>query len=268
MKPFLKWPGSKYRIIHRIKAFLPESTCLIEPFTGSASVFLNTYYSSYLLADKNHELISLYNYLQQEGQSFIDYCRLFFNPCFNNPLEFNRLRSLFNSSKDPRIKAALLLYLNKHCFNGLIRYNRKGNFNSPFSPYKKPYFPEKEMQFFFQHAIKAKIIHSDFLATFALAKKGDVVYCDPPYANLSDKAGFTHYTADGFGELQHYYLASSAKKLAAKGVTVIISNHDTEFTRRLYKGATLSFFSVQRNISSNGALRKQVPELLAKFSPP
>lgn len=265
MKSFLKWAGNKYRIIKQIKACLPQTERLIEPFIGSATVFLNTIYPSYLLADSNHDLIQLYQYLKREGQSFIDYCRLFFYPCFNNAEEFYRLRQLFNSSQDQRIRAALLLYLNKHCFNGLARFNQKGEFNTPFSLYKAPYFPEKEMQFFCQHAKNAKIIHADFLDTLSLAKPGDVVYCDPPYVGLSKTANFTHYTASGFNNHQQLNLANTAKNLAARGITVIISNHDTQFTRSIYKDAILYSLSVQRNISSKNSGRGKVAELLAVF---
>ncbi|MES2142373.1 MAG: Dam family site-specific DNA-(adenine-N6)-methyltransferase [Pseudomonadota bacterium] len=265
MKSFLKWAGNKHRIIEQIKACLPSATRLIEPFIGSATVFLNTPYPSYLLADSNRDLIQLYQYLQQEGQCFINYCRVFFDPFFNSPEEFYRLRRLFNESKENRIRAALLLYLNKHCFNGLARFNQKGQFNTPFSHYKFPYFPEKEMIFFHEQSKKAQIIHADFSSTLTLAKYGDVVYCDPPYVGLSKTANFTHYTADGFNQTQQINLANTAKTLATKGITVVISNHDTEFTRDIYQAAKLIPLSVQRNISSKGAKRGKAAEILAIF---
>ncbi len=265
IRSFLKWAGNKYRIIEQIKACLPKANRLIEPFTGSATIFLNTGYPTYLLADSNRDLIQLYRYLQREGQAFINYCRLFFHPCFNNPKEFYRLRHVFNMSTEQRRRAALMLYLNKHCFNGLTRFNRQGKFNTPFSAYKAPYFPEKEMKFFFQQAKNAKIIHADFINTLALAKRGDVIYCDPPYVGLSKTANFTHYTACGFSHAQQLILASTAKNLVAKGITVIISNHDTEFTRKIYHGATLLPLSVQRNISSKGSQRGKAAEILAIF---
>ncbi len=266
MKSFLKWAGNKHRIIDKLKTYLPSTKRLIEPFLGSATVFLNTSYPSYLLADNNPDLINLYQHLQQEGQFFIDYCRLFFHADLNNAEEFYRLRRLFNENKESRIRAALLLYLNKHCFNGLARFNRKGEFNTPFSGYKAPYFPEKEMQFFHLHAKKAQFMHGDFLATLDYVKQGDVIYCDPPYVALSKTANFTHYTADGFSHEQQISLANIAKNLASQGIYVIISNHDTEFTRNIYQGATFIPLTVQRNISSKGSERKKAKELLAIFS--
>ncbi len=265
MKSFLKWAGNKHRIIEQIKTYLPKGKRLIEPFIGSATVFLNTHYSSYLLADSNRDLIQLYQHLQTEGQYFINYCRTFFDPYFNNPEEFYRLRHLFNNSKETRIRAALFLYLNKHCFNGLARFNRKGQFNTPFSGYKSPYFPEKEMKFFHEQSKKAQLIHADFSDTLTLATYGDIVYCDPPYVGLSETANFTHYTASGFSHLQQINLANTAKILASRGIAVVISNHDTEFTRDIYQTAILIPLSVQRNISSKGSKREKAAEILAIF---
>lgn len=266
MKSFLKWAGNKHRVLDTLTAYLPATDRLIEPFLGSATVFLNTSYPDYLLGDNNLDLIRLYKYLQEEGQFFIDYCRLFFDDTFNTSEEFYRLRRLFNDSKEPRKRAALLLYLNKHCFNGLARFNRKGEFNTPFSHYKTPYFPEKEMQYFYTHAGKAKFIHGDFLSTLAYVKQGDTIYCDPPYVGLSKTANFTHYTSEGFSYTQQNRLAHAARNLASKGIRVIISNHDTAFTRDIYKGAMIISLVVQRNISSKGSGRKKAKELLAIFS--
>src|SRR5438552_3690667 len=100
MRPFLKWAGNKYRIISRIKALLPAGSRLIEPFAGSAAVFLSTDYKKYLLTDKNADLINLFKYLQSEGSTFIDYCRQFFNPENNTALRFYQLRKLFNTTDD------------------------------------------------------------------------------------------------------------------------------------------------------------------------
>src|ERR1043165_4161713 len=266
MKSFLKWAGNKHRILDKLKFYLPKTNRLIEPFLGSATVFLNTSYPTYVLGDSNLDLIQLYKYLQHEGQFFIDYCRFFFHDNFNTADEFYRLRRLFNDCKEHRKRAALLLYLNKHCFNGLARFNRKGEFNTPFSYYKTPYFPEKEMQYFYVHAKRAKFIHGDVLSTLEYVQQGDVIYSDPPYVGLSKTANFKQYTSEGFSHTQHICLASTAKNLAANGVQVIISNHDTEFTREIYTGATIISLIVQRNISSKGSERKKAKELLAIFS--
>jgi len=265
MKPFLKWAGNKYQIIERIKAQLPPGKRLIEPFVGSGALFVNTDYEAYLLADANRDLIELYQHLQAEGESFIDYCRQFFVPENNDKERFYQFRSDFNSSSDSRYKAALFIYLNKHCFNGLCRYNKKGDYNVPFGRYKKPYFPEKEMRFFHQHARRATLQHADFTTVMAAAKKGDLIYCDPPYVPLSETANFTSYSTGGFGMAEQQQLAAQAMACAARGIPVVISNHDTEFVRAAYASARVEAFEVQRYISCNGSKRGKAAELLAIF---
>ncbi len=266
MKPFLKWAGNKYQIIERISAALPAGKRLVEPFLGSAAVFLNTHYSAYLLADINADLIALYQYLQTEGQCFIDYCRSFFDPAYNTEATFYQQRHLFNATQDLRLKAALFIYLNKHCFNGLCRYNSSGNFNTPFGKSAKPYFPEKEMVYFQKMAAKASFSHADFITTMRAARSGDIVYCDPPYVPLSSTANFTGYSTNGFGINEQLQLVGLAEALADQGIPVIISNHETEFTRHAYRNAKIISFEVQRYISSKGDQRNKVAELLAIFS--
>ena len=140
-KPFLKWPGGKYRLVEKICTKLGPGKRLIEPFVGSGAVFLNAPYNKYLLADNNSDLINLYIILHQEGNGFIEYARGFFQPEFNTADAYYSFRTAFNDSNDIRLKAALFIYLNRHCYNGLCRYNRSGGFNSPFGRYKKPPFP-------------------------------------------------------------------------------------------------------------------------------
>lgn len=266
MKPFLKWAGNKYQIIERIKAALPSGSRLIEPFVGSGAIFLNTDYPKYLLADSNRDLINLFLTLQSDGFDFINYCRAHFKPSNNSEKAFYKNRTLFNETNDVRLKSALFIYLNKHCFNGLCRYNASGEFNAPFGRYKKPYFPEKEMLDFHFRAQKAEFKHTDFISTMKSARSGDVVYCDPPYVPLSATANFTSYSSGGFGMNLQSELARMAEVLSKKGITVVISNHDTEFIQSAYKKAEIQSFDVQRYISCNGANRGKAAEVLAVFA--
>lgn len=266
MKPFLKWAGGKYRLVDLIKSTLPKGNRLIEPFVGSGSVFLNTEYSENLLADSNPDLINLFQLLQKEGQGFINYCQGFFVSENNTESAFYQLRDEFNTTSDIRKKSALFVYLNRHCFNGLCRYNAKGGFNVPFGRYSKPVLPEKEMYYFHEKSKHAVFEVSDFIATMEKAKSGDVVYCDPPYVPLSATSSFTSYAKGGFGTEEQHALADMAKFLQKRGVTVVISNHDTEFTNRVYHPAKIITFDVQRFISSDTKNRNAVGELLAVFA--
>lgn len=266
MKPFLKWAGGKLRIVERIKAVLPPGRRLIEPFIGSGALFLNSDYDAYLLADANADLINLYQQIQQGGHGFIDYCKTFFVAEHNREEKFYVLRRHFNQTQDAVEKAALFVYLNKHCYNGLCRYNARGAFNVPFGRYKHPYFPAAEMAYFYQKAQQAHFCHQDFAGTMAAAGTGDVVYCDPPYAPLSATANFTSYSTEGFGAAQQHKLAEIAGWLRQRGITVVISNHDTPFTRTLYAAADEHlYFGVQRHISCDGANRSKAEEVLAVY---
>lgn len=267
MKTFLKWAGNKQRLVERIRRLLPAGRRLIEPFVGSGALFLNTDYSEYLLTDANPDLIGLYMQLQAEGPAFIDYCRAFFVPDNNQPDAYYQLRATFNASDDSRLKSALFLYLNRHGYNGLCRYNAGGGFNVPFGRYKKPYFPQAEMEAFWRKSRQAHFAQADFLATVEAARPGDVIYCDPPYAPLSATAHFTSYSAGGFSFDQQLALAAAARQAACRGVPVLISNHATPEIEAAYAGASIERFQVQRYISADADNRGSAAELLALFLP-
>ena len=266
VKPPLKWAGTKVRIVAQLRALLPPGKRLIEPFVGSGAVFLNTDYDEYLLADGNPDLIGVYAQLCQAGADFVAACRALFRPENNAAGAYYALRDRFNACDDPHERAILFVYLNRHGYNGLCRYNSRGEFNVPFGRYRKPYFPEKEMAHFGVHARRATFAHADFAATMAIAQPGDVVYCDPPYVPLSTTANFTSYSAERFGAAEQEQLARLAADLAERGVTVVISNHDTPFTRAIYARARLTSLQVQRSISCDGANRTRADELIAVFA--
>lgn len=265
MKPFLKWAGGKYRLVEQIKRRLPSGRRLIEPFVGSGAVFLNTDYSDYLLCDINADLIQVYEMLKQHGEKFIAYCKGLFTPENNTPQRYYALRAEFNETRDPWRKAALFVYLNRHGYNGLCRYNANGQFNVPFGRYKRPYFPDEEMRYFIHKAQHATFVCADFRTVMRQAQPGDVIYCDPPYVPLSDTANFTDYAAGGFGPEDQKDLARLAAALGARGIPVLISNHATEFTNNAYAAADVERLEVRRSISCDGANRGTAREVLALF---
>lgn len=265
-RPFLKWLGNKYRCLDNILPNFPEGRRLVEPFAGSCAIFLNTSFKTYLLGEKSADLIHLYSFLQQEGAPFIAQAKNYFRPKYNQEAIFYKLRDDFNQATNKRKRALLFLYLNRHGYNGLCRYNLKGGFNVPFGRYDAPYFPEKEMDYFHQKSQGVSFLYADFQDTIKQAKKGDVVYFDPPYAPLSNSANFTGYTHTKFGEEEQHVLANLAQGLANRGIPSLISNHDTPFTRALYQNASVTSFKVQRFISCKGNKRKPVRELLALFT--
>jgi len=265
VRPFLKWPGSKYRIVNEIRARLPHGKRLVEPFVGSGAVFLNTDYPACWLNDNNADLVNLYRTLKAEGEDFIQYCRSFFVPENNTAERYYELRETFNETKDVALKSALLVYLNRYGYNGLVRYNAQGGYNVPFGQYKRPYFPEAEMRHFYHRSQDAEFTVGDFTEVMSAAKPGDVFYCDPPYVPLSPTASFTTYSAGGFSMEQQAELARLAAELAGRGIPVLISNHDTDFTNSAYRMAQITRLQVQRFISCDGDNRGKVGEVLALF---
>ena len=269
MKPFLKWAGGKYRIVERILAALPAGKRLVEPFVGSGAVFLNAGFESATVADSNQDLIELYQIIQAEGEAFAQYAAALFVPENNTEAVFYQYREEFNASKDLARKAALFVYLNRHCFNGLCRYNGKGKFNVPFGRYAKPQFPMAEMLGFHQKSQCVTFNVADFRDTLESIAEGSVVYCDPPYAPLTATANFTAYHTNSFNLEQQVLLAQKAESLMKKRIPVLISNHRTPLTQEWYKNAAETHIvKVRRSISSNGGTRKKVDELLALYRPP
>ena len=268
IRPPLKWAGGKFRLLDRILPALPPGKRLVEPFVGSGAVFLNADYPAFLLCDLNEDLIAFLKTLAERGASFIDACSACFRPEFNNAGHYYRIRERFNTLPQGEERAALFLYLNRHAYNGLMRYNSKGKFNTPFGRYTAPYFPRVEMEAVAAKAGKADITFAvtDFRRTFAALQPGDVVYCDPPYVSLSQTANFTSYTAASFSEQDQRELSECASAACNKGHTVVLSNHDTPLSQEIYKNADVTSFPVQRFISCDGKNRGKAQELLVVYS--
>ena len=266
-RAFLKWAGGKYPLLDDIKRHLPQGECLVEPFVGAGSVFLNTDFSRYILADINSDLISLYNIVKTRTDEYVQASRELFVPETNQSEVYYQFRTEFNASQDPFRRAVLFLYLNRFGYNGLCRYNLRGEFNVPFGRYKKPYFPEAELYHFAEKAQNAEFHCLSYEECMERADINSVVYCDPPYAPLSATANFTAYHTNSFSPKEQAHLAEMAEKLVSKQIPVLISNHDTPDTREWYRAAKHFQVKVRRSISSNGGTRKKVNELLALYKP-
>jgi DNA adenine methylase len=265
-RPFLKWAGGKFRVLDKLVPHL-QGRKLIEPFVGSGSVFLNIPFERYLVGDINPDLIELFGYLRKDKKRFIEICRSLFIQENNQQASYLDFRHEFNNGATERRRAALFVYLNRHGFNGLCRYNKSGGFNVPFGRYTKPYFPEKELLHFIDKAKSAKFVCGDFANLMSRSRRGDVVYCDPPYVPLSPTSSFTSYAAGGFSYDQQVELAYRAVHLSKRGVKVVISNHDNAITRKIYEDAVIESFPVRRFISCDGNNRDSAKELLAIYRP-
>ena len=273
-KSFLKWAGGKKSSINLIrKSIITEHRCLvepfegrlIEPFVGSGVVFLNLSFENYLLGDFNKDLINLFVALKKHRNFFIERCSDYFKPEFNTEEKFYGLRKQFNNTSDVFERSMLFVYLNRHAFNGLCRYNSSGGFNVPYGKYENLYFPAKEMKFFYNKACFCDFVYQDFEVTIGMAKEEDVVYCDPPFVPLSDTASFTHYSSGGFNLKQHERLVELAENSKC---LFLISNHWIDITKELYKNAdSLIEININRSISGRAESRGRVKEILAIYRP-
>lgn len=262
----LKWAGGKFRVLHEILPRLPAGTRLVEPFVGSGAVFLNTSHARVRINDANGDLINFYRALKQHGADFIAQAEKLFLPRCNTPEHYYRLREEFNAGADADRKSVLFLYLNRHSYNGLCRYNASGGFNVPFGRHARPYFPRRELEHCARRLQRARIDNRDFAAVMREAEAGDVIYCDPPYIALSDTSNFTSYSTRSFGKPEQERLVQIAREVSARGIPVLISNHATHYTRGIYAPAERHEFPVRRFISCNGQRRIKTAEVLALFS--
>ncbi|SCK18443.1 DNA adenine methylase [Variovorax sp. HW608] len=263
-RPFLKWAGGKTRLLQSLLPYFPTGARLIEPFVGAGSVFLATDYPAYVLNDANPDLVATWVALRERPRQYIRDASSLFCDANHSQARYLELRDEFNASADRYRRAVLLPYLNKFGFNGLYRVNRAGGFNVPYGkPASLPLFPFDAAAVAAERLKRAVVLGGDFAAAIEMARPGDVIYCDPPYLDSESGASFTAYTAEGFSLEDHQRLVVAAKRAASRRATVLISNHDTEETRDLYRGLELHPLKVERSISASNAGRGACGELLA-----
>ncbi|EAV0793120.1 Dam family site-specific DNA-(adenine-N6)-methyltransferase [Salmonella enterica subsp. enterica serovar Poona] len=267
-RPFLKWAGGKYSLLPELDRLIPAGKRLIEPFVGGGSVFLNSDKHEYfLLADINADLINLYQMLAVVPDSVIAEAMKAFRH-LNDVENYTVIREAFNAQKlNATERAAAFLYLNRHCFNGLMRYNLDGFFNVGWGKYKAPYFPEEEIRAFRLKSHACVFMTAGFERTLRLAGDGDVVYCDPPYEPMPGTAGFTSYASGGFSWDSQVALAESCVAAHQRGAKVFISNSTAPRVIELYEqhGFTLHRVNARRSISSKGSTRETANDIVASL---
>lgn len=262
MSTILKWAGNKTAIMSELKKHLPDGPRLVEPFAGSCAVMMATDYPYYLIADINPDLINLYQVIKEDVNSFIHLVERIFSK-FTTEEDYYKCRQFFNTVPlEPIEKAAYFLFLNRHCYRGLCRYNQRGLFNVPYGNYKKPYLPVDEIRAFAEKAVRATFICASYDETLAMLQAGDVVYCDPPYDGT-----FSGYHTAGFSDDDQYDLASILVRRSSEGHPIIVSNSDTRLIRSFYRKFTLHRISTKRSIGVAAGEGKKADELIAVLKP-
>lgn len=273
-KPFLKWAGGKRGIADQICALLPQDLAkrtYREPFVGGGAIFFHLQRHSppkrVVLSDTLGDLITTYEIVKTKPDALLARLQLLRET--HDPTQFYEVRRRFNEEPQapPLERAAWLIYLNKTCYNGLFRTNRLGFFNVPIGRFTKPAIVDSRRIHAASLALRAGAVtlkRAPFDHLAEEAKKGDVVYLDPPYVPLSATASFAAYADGAFGPEDQERLADLFAKLSRRGCLLALSNSDTPEVRRLYKGFDLHRLEVGRSISAKSQSRKPVQELLVR----
>lgn len=263
MLPLLKWAGGKRSLVPRIKAFIPCDAVgkgYHEPFVGGGALFFDLEPSKGTINDLNPRLVNFYNVVRDQPEELINHASEY----RYEAEEYYARRDMYNSRpSDPVEDAALLLYLNKTCYNGLYRVNSRGMFNVPFGRYSNPVIVKPERVRAASDVLKGiEIFCKDFEYILDASSRGEVVYLDPPYHPVSATANFTDYSRDGFTESDQRRLAEVCVELDENGVWFIQSNSDTEFIQSLYTGFHKIPVKTRRMISSKVDSRNKGLEVL------
>lgn len=257
MKPFIKWAGGKTALLEILKAEFPPGTKrVIEPFLGGGALLLGHPFIS-VVSDLNTRLIETYEVVRDEPLSLIEELDKHAHLYSEEYFYYVRGASFPTATE----RAAQFIFLNKTCFNGLYRENRKGQFNVPFC--KKTTCPtiyDKANILEVSERLKqVTIVSQDFETTMNVASRGDLIYCDPPYHST-----FTQYQPNGFTEQEQTRLRDCAMEAKNRGCSVLISNSDTPFIRNLYKDFCIKEIKAPRQIAAQGQSRNSTIELLIK----
>lgn len=260
--PVLKWAGGKRQLLSQYEEYFPgEFLSYHEPFFGGGAVFFHLVPPVAYLSDLNDELVNMYRVIQSQVDLLIEDL----SRHSNDEEYYYSIRSADVKRLSEVERASRLIYLNKTCFNGLYRVNKKGQFNVPFGRYKRPNYMDAGALMAASRALQgAKIFRSDFELVLEKACSGDFVYFDPPYFPVSRTASFTDFTNRSFGVKEQERLAETFHELDRRGCLVMLSNSDTPFIRELYGryGRGLIPVAANRSINSKGDRRGPVSELL------
>ena len=289
VKPFVKWAGGKGQLLKEIEQYYPfadgKITKYAEPFVGGGAVLFDIL-SKYdlkevYISDINEDLMNAYRVIRDEIDELVDMLQTMQDEYV--PLDdeerrkyYTAKRDYFNTLKvgeDEGIniaKAALMIFLNKTCFNGLFRVNRKGAFNVPMGAYKNPMIcDEANLRAVSEKLQNVTIVCGDYRDSADFIDEHTFVYFDPPYRPLTDTSSFTAYTENLFNDEEQIELAKFVDAMDKKGAKIVVSNSDPknaneedEFFDEIYSAHTIKRVEASRMINSNSAARGKIKELL------
>lgn len=266
--PFVKWVGGKGKLRHALQALMPPGVHLmrhVEPFVGGGALFFAQLPERALLCDVNPDLINTYEAVRDDVSSVIRALEKLARG--HGKERYYEVRERYNErrQKGAAERAAMFIYLNKTCFNGLYRVNRRGEFNVPMGRYANPTILDVDGLYAASSALaKAELKCAPFERLLSDARPGDFIYLDPPYEPVSRTANFTAYAQDGFTQDDQRRLRDVFRELDRRGAKLMLSNSDVPFIRDLYRGYRIDVISAPRAVSCDATTRGPVNEVVVR----
>jgi len=273
-QPFIKWVGGKRGLLPQLLEKFPKKfENYHEPFLGGGALFFELYSKGLLknkkiyLSDINSELINTYNIVKNNPNELINNLESFKEQ--HNKEFYYKIRELDRKEEFKKLtnieRATRFIYLNKTCFNGLYRVNKKGYFNTPIGSYKNPNIADKDTILSASEALQnAIILNKPFKYVVNNATKNDLIYFDPPYYPLNVTSSFTAYSENNFLDNKQKELFDLFEKLDRKNCFVLQSNSDTDFIKNLYQEHDINFVQANRFINSKSSGRGKINEVLIR----
>jgi len=259
-KPVLKWAGGKTQLLPILLRALPRAyERYLEPFMGGGALLFRLAIPGAIAGDSNQDLMQFYSVLREDPDELA-------KAAGSIPVtktDFYRVRSADPSSLGRVERAARFLYLNKTCYNGLYRVNRRGHFNTPFGGRTNVRVVDRAALRRASGVLKeTELLAADYREVLRGAQPGDLVYLDPPYVALGGYSDFKRYTRELFDHRMHVDLASEVRGASDRGVRVLLSNSGTETVRSLYHGFHIAEVDATRQINCKPSGRGRITELL------
>lgn len=271
ISPFIKWAGGKRQLLSKLSQLIPaDYNNYYEPFIGGGALLMDLQPRKATINDINSELINVYNQIKNNVFLLIEELLFLDNNIsqIDPSSYYYEMRELYNKSILEDIKnektAALFIFLNKHCFNGLYRVNSKGLFNVPYNNSIGISFSKENLLELSKYFKNVSILNQDFEKVCNKAKRKDLIFFDSPYSPLNSTT-FDAYTKNGFSKDDHIRLANLFIKLSDKGCYCILTNHNTEFINELYSNYNIHHIVVKRMINSNGKKREGKEVIVTNF---
>lgn len=288
LKPFVKWVGGKSQLVDELEKMLPTDgervlTKYVEPMVGGGALLFNILskfdFEQIYISDINAELMNAYKAIKNNVDALIlklTEMQLLFLPMDENGRKYfyyssrDKFNSLILSESNSIEKAALFIFLNKTCFNGLYRVNKKGQFNVPMGAYKNPCICDEDNLRNVSNALqKVEIVCGDYTLSKNVIDENSFVYIDPPYRPISETSGFTSYNTDVFDDNEQIRLAKFIDEINEMGAKIVLSNSDPQnvneedtFFEELYKSYKIKRVEASRMINSKSDGRGKIKELL------